>query len=76
MTTITLKNYAEDRWVAGSGEPAELRSAVTGDVVARSGRGRLQENIVKPWRVRLRRRKSQKQEKENSRQRAALNQFS
>jgi oxepin-CoA hydrolase/3-oxo-5,6-dehydrosuberyl-CoA semialdehyde dehydrogenase len=34
MTTITLKNYAEDRWVAGSGEPAELRSAVTGDVVA------------------------------------------
>ncbi len=34
MTTITLKNYAEDRWVVGSGEPAELRSAVTGDVVA------------------------------------------
>jgi oxepin-CoA hydrolase / 3-oxo-5,6-dehydrosuberyl-CoA semialdehyde dehydrogenase len=34
MTTITLKNYAEDRWEAGSGEPAELRSAVTGDVVA------------------------------------------
>ncbi|HEV3304598.1 MAG TPA: phenylacetic acid degradation bifunctional protein PaaZ [Planctomycetaceae bacterium] len=34
MTTITLKNYAEDRWVAGSGELAELRSAVTGDVVA------------------------------------------
>jgi oxepin-CoA hydrolase/3-oxo-5,6-dehydrosuberyl-CoA semialdehyde dehydrogenase len=34
MATITLKNYAEDRWVAGSGEPAELRSAVTGDVVA------------------------------------------
>jgi len=34
MATITLKNYAEDRWVAGSGELAELRSAVSGDVVA------------------------------------------
>ena len=34
MTTITLKNYAEDRWVPGSGELAELRSAVSGDVVA------------------------------------------
>jgi oxepin-CoA hydrolase/3-oxo-5,6-dehydrosuberyl-CoA semialdehyde dehydrogenase len=34
MTTITLKNYAEDRWVTGSGDLAELRSAVTGDVVA------------------------------------------
>jgi len=34
MTAIALKNYAEDRWVAGSGELAELRSAVTGDVVA------------------------------------------
>jgi oxepin-CoA hydrolase / 3-oxo-5,6-dehydrosuberyl-CoA semialdehyde dehydrogenase len=34
MTAITLKNYAEDRWVAGSSELAELRSAVTGDVVA------------------------------------------
>jgi oxepin-CoA hydrolase / 3-oxo-5,6-dehydrosuberyl-CoA semialdehyde dehydrogenase len=34
MATITLKNYAEDRWVAGTGELAELRSAVTGDVVA------------------------------------------
>jgi oxepin-CoA hydrolase/3-oxo-5,6-dehydrosuberyl-CoA semialdehyde dehydrogenase len=40
MTAITLKNFAEDRWVAGSGELAELRSAVTGDVVARtSSRG-------------------------------------
>jgi oxepin-CoA hydrolase/3-oxo-5,6-dehydrosuberyl-CoA semialdehyde dehydrogenase len=34
MTAITLKNFAEDRWVAGSGELAELRSAVSGDVVA------------------------------------------
>lgn len=34
MSTITLKNYAEDRWVTGSGELVELRSAVTGDVVA------------------------------------------
>ncbi len=34
MTTIPLKNYAEDRWVPGAGELAELRSAVTGDVVA------------------------------------------
>src|SRR5580704_6736577 len=40
MTTITLKNYAEGRWVPGSGELADLRSAVTGDVVARaSSRG-------------------------------------
>jgi oxepin-CoA hydrolase/3-oxo-5,6-dehydrosuberyl-CoA semialdehyde dehydrogenase len=40
MATMTLKNYAEDRWVAGSGELAELRSAVTGDVIAQtSSRG-------------------------------------
>jgi oxepin-CoA hydrolase/3-oxo-5,6-dehydrosuberyl-CoA semialdehyde dehydrogenase len=40
MTAITLKNYAEDHWVPGSGELAELRSAVTGDVIARtSSRG-------------------------------------
>ena len=34
MKPITLQNYAEGRWVAGSGGMAELRSAVNGDVVA------------------------------------------
>ncbi|MGQ0531815.1 MAG: phenylacetic acid degradation bifunctional protein PaaZ [Caulobacteraceae bacterium] len=34
MKPITLQNYAEGRWVAGSGGLAELRSAVNGDVVA------------------------------------------
>ncbi len=34
MKPITLQNYAEDKWVAGSGGMAELRSAVNGDVVA------------------------------------------
>jgi oxepin-CoA hydrolase/3-oxo-5,6-dehydrosuberyl-CoA semialdehyde dehydrogenase len=34
MKPITLQNYAEGRWVAGSGGLAELHSAVTGDVVA------------------------------------------
>ncbi|MGH6951493.1 MAG: phenylacetic acid degradation bifunctional protein PaaZ [Vitreimonas sp.] len=34
MKPITLQNYAEGRWIAGSGGMAELRSAVTGDVVA------------------------------------------
>ncbi|MGE0597351.1 MAG: 3,4-dehydroadipyl-CoA semialdehyde dehydrogenase, partial [Hyphomonadaceae bacterium] len=34
MKPITLQNYAEGKWVAGSGAMAELRSAVTGDVVA------------------------------------------
>ncbi|MBY0568237.1 MAG: phenylacetic acid degradation bifunctional protein PaaZ [Hyphomonadaceae bacterium] len=34
MKPITLQNYAEDNWVAGSGGLAELRSAVNGDVVA------------------------------------------
>ncbi len=31
---ITLQNYAEGKWVAGSGGLAELRSAINGDVVA------------------------------------------
>ena len=31
---ITLQNYAEGKWVAGSGGLAELRSAIDGDVVA------------------------------------------
>lgn len=34
MKPITLQNYAEGQWVAGSGGLAELRSAVNGDVVA------------------------------------------
>ncbi len=34
MKPITLQNYAEGKWVAGSGGMAELRSAVNGDVVA------------------------------------------
>jgi oxepin-CoA hydrolase/3-oxo-5,6-dehydrosuberyl-CoA semialdehyde dehydrogenase len=34
MKPITLQNFAEDRWIAGSGSLAELRSAVNGDVVA------------------------------------------
>ncbi|MGD9979120.1 MAG: phenylacetic acid degradation bifunctional protein PaaZ [Hyphomonadaceae bacterium] len=31
---LTLQNYAEGKWVSGSGGLAELRSAVNGDVVA------------------------------------------
>ena len=34
MKPITLQNYAEDRWVAGAGGMAELRSAIDGEVVA------------------------------------------
>ncbi len=34
MKPSTLQNYAEGKWVAGSGSLAELRSAVNGDVVA------------------------------------------
>jgi oxepin-CoA hydrolase/3-oxo-5,6-dehydrosuberyl-CoA semialdehyde dehydrogenase len=34
MKPITLQNYAEGQWIAGSGGMAELRSAVNGDVVA------------------------------------------
>ncbi len=34
MKSIALRNYAEGKWVPGSGATAELRSAVTGDVVA------------------------------------------
>lgn len=34
MKPITLQNYAEGHWVAGSGGLAELRSAINGDVVA------------------------------------------
>lgn len=34
MKPITLQNFAEGKWVSGSGGLAELRSAVNGDVVA------------------------------------------
>ncbi|PZO55389.1 MAG: phenylacetic acid degradation bifunctional protein PaaZ [Alphaproteobacteria bacterium] len=34
MNPITLQNYAEGKWIAGSGGMAELRSAINGDVVA------------------------------------------
>ena len=34
MKPITLQNYAEGKWVAGSDGMAELRSAIDGDVVA------------------------------------------
>ncbi|MBN8605343.1 MAG: phenylacetic acid degradation bifunctional protein PaaZ [Caulobacterales bacterium] len=34
MKPIILQNYAEGRWVAGSGDLAELRSAIDGEVVA------------------------------------------
>jgi oxepin-CoA hydrolase/3-oxo-5,6-dehydrosuberyl-CoA semialdehyde dehydrogenase len=34
MKPITLQNYAEGHWVAGSGGMTELRSAVNGNVVA------------------------------------------
>lgn len=37
----TLLNYAADAWVEGRGEPAEVRSAVSGEVVARGGSGGL-----------------------------------
>ena len=34
MKPITLQNYAEGKWIAGSGGMAELRSAIDGEVVA------------------------------------------
>ncbi|WP_135212151.1 phenylacetic acid degradation bifunctional protein PaaZ [Vitreimonas flagellata] len=34
MKPITLQNYAEGNWVAGSGGLAELRSAIDGEIVA------------------------------------------
>jgi oxepin-CoA hydrolase / 3-oxo-5,6-dehydrosuberyl-CoA semialdehyde dehydrogenase len=40
MTAITLENFAEGHWVAGTGDLAPLCSAVTGEVVAQtSSRG-------------------------------------
>lgn len=39
--TTTLLNYASDGWVEGVGALAQLRSAVTGEVVARTGSGGL-----------------------------------
>ncbi len=37
MTVITLKNYALGKWIEGTGAPAEIPSAVTGEIVARGG---------------------------------------
>jgi len=37
MKTLKLLNYAVDRWVAGDGGLAEVRSAVTGEVIAQTG---------------------------------------
>ena len=37
MKTLKLLNYAHDSWVAGDGSPAEVRSAVSGEVVAETG---------------------------------------
>jgi oxepin-CoA hydrolase/3-oxo-5,6-dehydrosuberyl-CoA semialdehyde dehydrogenase len=37
MKTLKLLNYAADQWVAGDGGLAEVRSAVTGDVIAETG---------------------------------------
>ncbi|HRE43515.1 MAG TPA: phenylacetic acid degradation bifunctional protein PaaZ [Terricaulis sp.] len=36
MPPITLQNYAEGHWIAGAGGLAELRSAIDGEVVART----------------------------------------
>jgi oxepin-CoA hydrolase / 3-oxo-5,6-dehydrosuberyl-CoA semialdehyde dehydrogenase len=41
MKTLKLLNYAADQWVAGAGSPAEVMSAVTGDVIAETGSGGL-----------------------------------
>jgi oxepin-CoA hydrolase/3-oxo-5,6-dehydrosuberyl-CoA semialdehyde dehydrogenase len=35
--TIQVKNYALDRWIATSGDPQPLRSAITGEIVAEAG---------------------------------------
>ena len=37
MKTLKLLNYAADQWVAGDGALAEVRSAVTGEVIAETG---------------------------------------
>ncbi len=41
MKTQTLLNYARDGWHEGQGSLVELRSAVTGELVARTGSGGL-----------------------------------
>jgi oxepin-CoA hydrolase/3-oxo-5,6-dehydrosuberyl-CoA semialdehyde dehydrogenase len=37
MKTLKLLNYAQDGWVPGTGDLEEVRSAVTGEVVAETG---------------------------------------
>ena len=39
--TTSLLNYAADSWTKGTGTPAQLRSAVNGEVVAETGSGGL-----------------------------------
>src|SRR5690606_31303330 len=41
MKTLKLLNFAHNQWVAGDGSLAEIRSAVSGDVVAETGSGGL-----------------------------------
>src|SRR5919112_2315701 len=41
MKTLKLLNYARDGWIAGDGSLAEVRSAVSGEVVAATGSGGL-----------------------------------
>src|SRR5688572_13956797 len=37
MKTLKLLNYAHDEWLSGDGSPAEVRSAVSGEVIAETG---------------------------------------
>ena len=37
MKTLKLLNYARDGWVSGDGSLAEVRSAISGEVVAETG---------------------------------------
>src|SRR5919112_5358152 len=37
MKTLKLLNYARDGWIAGDGSLAEVRSAVSGEVIAQTG---------------------------------------
>ncbi|MET0270514.1 MAG: aldehyde dehydrogenase family protein, partial [Sphingomonas sp.] len=39
--TITLMNYSADRWIGGTGALADVRSALSGEVIARTGSGGL-----------------------------------
>ena len=41
MKTVQLLNYAQDRWIPGEGNLAELPSAIDGSPVALTGSGGL-----------------------------------